>query len=158
MSLHVDVHPHQLSCKEISCTCIPPPEKVEPSASCEYRCKPVPAAHVPPIGENYLMHCYSSPNCVNPSQKWVYNQIPKKLGKRLQGRDDRAVPGWGIHCEEGWNWDKILVLELIIVVLGILFGVLWSLLKHDIQGAFAISAYWLVGFHSLLGLVLRHIV
>ena len=156
MSSHVDVHRHELSCQESSCTCIPPPEKVEPSANCEYRCEPIPARHIPPIGENYLMHCYSSPSCVNPSQKWVYNQIPKKLGAQLQSREDGPALGWGVHFEEGWNWDKIVALELIIVVLGgALFAVLWSVWKHDIQGAFAISAYWLVACHALLGLVAR---
>ncbi len=59
--------------------------------------------------------------------------------------------GWGIHLEEGWHWRTIyFVLVVFLSSFSLIFGVIWSVTKGDISGAFAISSFWL-NLGSLLG-------
>jgi hypothetical protein len=86
----------------------------------------------------------------------VFDQIPKRLGGRLGGNPDRQNYGWGVYFKEDYDWDKILAVELIGVVLGsLLFGLLWSILKQDMQGAFSVATYWLTTWNVLLACIAR---
>lgn len=124
MSSRVDVHHHDRACERKACKCVPPPDKVEPSPDAEYRCRPVPAAQIPPIGENYLMHIFASPECISPQQTWIYDQFPKRTCGQLMGRPDEPTFGWGVHFQEGWNWDKIWLVVFVLFVFGsLLFGI-----------------------------------
>ncbi|KAF2175152.1 hypothetical protein K469DRAFT_680377 [Zopfia rhizophila CBS 207.26] len=152
MSARVDIHPHLISCDKISCICVPPKSKVEPAPNSEYRCNPIPAPHIPPIGENYMMHLFSSPGCINSSQVWVYNQFPKRMCGRLMGQPDEPAEGWGVHFQEGWDWPKIWAVILILFLGGsTLFGVLYAALNKDVQSAFGIASYWITTATILLG-------
>jgi len=52
------------------------------------------------------------------------------------------VEGWGIYYQEGWDGDIIkLVIFMMFLIGSLLFGVLWSCFKMDVQGAFGVSAY-----------------
>jgi hypothetical protein len=98
------------------------------------------------------MHNYRMPNCVHDQQTWVYHQIPKRTCGQLIGRSEAPVLGWGVHFQEGWHWDKILNLGFWIFMLGsFLFGILWAVLKKDVQSAFGIASYWITTFAVVLG-------
>ena len=50
--------------------------------------------------------------------------------------------GWGLYYEEGWNIGVIILVTAGVVTLGsLLFGVCWTVLKDDIQGAWGVSSY-----------------
>ena len=152
MSSKVDIYPHSVYCDRNSCTCMPPKSIVEPAPNSEYRCKPIPAPHIPPIGENYMMHLYLSPGCINPSQLWVYNQFPKRTRGPLTARPETPAEGWGIHFREGRNWPKIWMVVLIVFFLAsLIFGVVYAVLKKDAQTAFGIAGYWVTLATALLG-------
>ena len=52
--------------------------------------------------------------------------------------------GWGIHPVEGWVVSRLWLLALLLFVFSsFIFGVCWAILRHDVQGAFEISAYML---------------
>jgi len=61
--------------------------------------------------------------------------------------------GWGLHFQEGWHWRTILyfIVVVLISVSSLVFGIVWSVTKADIQGAFAISGFWLTLGSVLLG-------
>jgi len=60
----------------------------------------------------------------------------------LSGGFDKPNEGWGFHFEEGWDFDLIMTISFVVFILGsLLFGICWSILEHDIQGAFGVSAY-----------------
>ncbi|KAH7125294.1 hypothetical protein B0J11DRAFT_301482 [Dendryphion nanum] len=142
MSAKVDIHSHSTYCDKLMCICVPPESKVEPTPNSEYRCNPIPANHIPPFGENYMMHLYSSPSCVNPLQVAVYNQIPKRTCGQLMVRPENVSEGWGLHFREGWHLVKIWALICSLFVGGsLIFGVLYSVLKKDVQSAFGIASY-----------------
>lgn len=145
-SLYADLHAHESHCKE-KCTCLPPGERVR---SAEYEYTPVPPTCTPPIGPNTLLHFMNSPQCADEQQNWILNQFPKRMTGDLQAELDKEVLRWGIHFREGLNWTKIWGSVLVIPVLGsFLFGILWSVFKKDIQGAFGVAS-WLITLCSIV--------
>lgn len=84
----------------------------------------------------------TSPNCIHEDQTFVLEQLPKRTNGELRGSTTQPVEGWGIYYEEGWNIDLILGIVLVVFLLAsLLFGILWSCLRLDIQGAFGVSSY-----------------
>ena len=50
--------------------------------------------------------------------------------------------GWGIHLVESWVVSRLWLLGLMLFVIGsLVFGVCWSIFRHDLQGAFSVAAY-----------------
>ena len=152
MSGKVDIHPHSIYCDNRSCICVPPKSKVEPEPDSEYRCAPIPATRIPPIGENYMKHLFSSPDCINSSQVWVYNQIPKRTRGQLIARPEAPAEGWGLYFQEGWYWPMIWALVLTLFLGGsLIFGVLYAVFRKDAQSAFGIASYWITAATLLIG-------
>lgn len=51
-------------------------------------------------------------------------------------------PGWGLQFEEGWDARKIWWVVFVIFGCGSAgIGVLWAVLGHSVQDAFAIAGY-----------------
>ncbi|KAH7079112.1 hypothetical protein BKA63DRAFT_258683 [Paraphoma chrysanthemicola] len=144
----VDVRHHDPCCLAISsatqtgCECIPPKGKVEPSPEAEYRCIPGPPATYPPVPPEYLKSLFMCPTNVHEQDTWILDQLPKRICGELQGRAGQPADGWGIYYQEGWDFDVIISFVFVIFFLASsLFGVLWSVFKYDVQGAFVVSAY-----------------
>lgn len=89
--------------------------------------------HVP---ENIFFHAFFDPG--THLQDWCLNRLPKKLDQRLE---KEGMYGWGIYIVEGPNWHLISVLVAVGFSTTGLIGVLWSVLKSDVQGGFAIASY-----------------
>lgn len=143
----VDVRHHNPCCVaasvgSVTCECIPPLPKVEPSPGAEYRCIPGPPATYPPIPPEYLSSLFTCPTDVHEEDTWILDQLPKRTCGQLQGQIGKPAEGWGIYYQEGWDRDIItLAILMIFVVASLLFGILWSRFQYDIQGAFGVSAY-----------------
>lgn len=90
------------------------------------------------------MHCFSSPDCVEPSQTWVFSQFPKRTCGRMVGRADSAIEGWGVHFQEGWDWSAIWnILIAFFILPSAMFVALWSAFRHDLQSASGVAGYWI---------------
>ena len=112
------------------------------SRSSKYSYTPAPLGHVPPIGPNYLTHLYHHPEAAENDRCKLLPRFPKKVEERLVYAHQDIQMGWGIHFVEGWKWDRIWMLLLVLFLLGSLaFAVCWWLLEHDLQGAFAVASY-----------------
>lgn len=84
----------------------------------------------------------SSPKCINERETWVLNQLPKRTKGELQEKFGQPAEGWGIYYQEGVDFDMIIgVVFSVFLLASLLFGVLWTVLEMDIQGAFGISSY-----------------
>jgi hypothetical protein len=149
-------HSHNTSCgtSPDEYTCTPPPELILPSPTAEYTLKH-PPKYLPAVGSNYLTHCFQHPECTKKEETWVYNQVPKRIGSRLESTPENSpLLGWGIGFQEGWNEDKLRHGGFLIFVVGsFTFAILWSVLKHDIQSAFGVSAYWMTWLAIIAGYV-----
>ncbi|KAI0388499.1 hypothetical protein F5Y17DRAFT_202125 [Xylariaceae sp. FL0594] len=151
-SCFVRVHPHITTCQPTDCVCLPPLDHVNGD---EYRCRPAPAKrpkHVPVFGDNYLIHYFKHPQCLSEVQTTIFDQLPKRACGHLAASHDESVLGWGVYFEEGWHWRSIyFIVVVLIVTASLVFGVSWSILRADIQGAFAIAGYLMTLGSLLLG-------
>ena len=88
------------------------------------------------------MHWLTSPECVEPNVTHVLDQVPKRTTGELKGTVGQPAEGWGLHFQEGWDFDLLIGMILVVFLLAsLLFGVLWSYFKMGVQGAFGISSY-----------------
>jgi hypothetical protein len=88
------------------------------------------------------MHWLTDPQCVGEGETFILQQLPKRTKGELKGEIGKPVEGWGLHFEEGWDFDVLIGIVLAIFLVGILlFAVLWSHFKLDVQGAFGVSSY-----------------
>jgi hypothetical protein len=89
-----------------------------------------------------MLHMLKSPGCVSEKGTSILNMIPRRIcGKLDEGLTEPAV-GWGMYYQEGLDRTMIVnVLFGLFLLSSLLFGVLWSVLKMDIQGAFGVSSY-----------------
>ncbi|KAF2132124.1 hypothetical protein P153DRAFT_285294 [Dothidotthia symphoricarpi CBS 119687] len=125
-----------------TCECIPPKAKVEPSPTAEYRCTPGPPATHPLIPPEYLLMLMTCPSHTHEQDTWILDQIPRRTCGELRGKVGQPAEGWGIYYQEDWNCDMIVLgVYIIFLLASLLFGILWSVYKFDIQGAFGVSAY-----------------
>lgn len=150
----VEVRHHSHCCENI-CECIPPQSRVEPSDQAEYRCKPAgPLRSGPPILSDILEHFFSRPSCIPEHNVSILNRLPKRICGELQGSMVEPAEGWGIYFQEGWDGDIITMVAFTIFLIGsLLFGVLWSCFKMDLQGAFGVSAYIMTANAIVISLV-----
>jgi hypothetical protein len=82
----------------------------------------------------------------------VLAQLPKRVGLHglLEASPQEEVIGWGLHFEEGWHWPTICFIFAVLVSFSLLFGVIWSVKRNDIQGGFAVSGF-VLAFCGLIG-------
>lgn len=123
-------------------------------------CDPAPKSRsrrrlVPVLGPKMLKGDFLSPHMIAAGQRTTLRQLPKRLGGRgeLKATPDDLAIGWGLHLEEDWHWPTIYFYTLVIVVSSLVFGIAWSTIKNDIQGAFAVSGFVLTFGAMLLGYI-----
>lgn len=142
VSKFTDVHKHEITCTHDNCVCLPPTYLLDT----EYSCSPAPEKKLeynPAIGSRRLTHYFINPQCVEVTQKTVLAQLPKRIG-RLEALSDKEVMGWGLHLQEGWHRRAVyFVVTVLVIPFSLVFGIVWSVMKGDVQSAFAISTYWL---------------
>lgn len=106
-----------------------------------------------------MTHLFHHPDHVNNDQFIAFLRTPKKRKERLVVCPQNGTSvGWGLQIIEGWIVSRLWLLALAFAVIGsTIFGVCWSVLEKDLQGAFAVSAY-IVGLVGLVvGTVQAHI-
>ncbi|KAL8659409.1 MAG: hypothetical protein Q9226_000436 [Calogaya cf. arnoldii] len=103
---------------------------------------------LPPVGENLMTHLFHNPHEAN-EKIITYLRSPKKRKQKLAICQQRGTNiGWGIHLVEGWAVTKLWLSALAIVSCSFVFAVAWSVVKHDVQGAFGVAG-WFVGLATL---------
>lgn len=84
----------------------------------------------------------TSPHCIHENERFVLEQLPKRTKGELKGCLGKPVEGWGMYYQEGWDFDLVIGVVLVVfLIASLLFAVLWSVYKVDIQGAFGVSSY-----------------
>ena len=151
---YVDLRCHNDMCQPGKlCECLPPLDRVPPKGT-EYECRPIPAKLSPPVGLRLMMDFFRNPDSINPNATLVVQQLPKRTCGEICSRDYELVEGWGIYYKEDWDWGKIWC----IVAIGffspsLLFGILWGILRKDIQGAFGVASWWITAATIVTGIV-----
>ena len=119
----------------------------------EYRYNPIPAELIPPVGPNHMMHLFQHPEHAE-DETVCLDKIPKKLRERLRLCPSRGTGlGWGIHFVEGLNWVKVWAFGSAGLLLSVLFGLVWSVLRDDVQGGFGVTACMMLVFTFTISLI-----
>lgn len=101
-----------------------------------------------------MMDYFTDPDGIDPDLTFVLNQLPKRASGELETHPDNLVDAWGIYFREGWDWTRICwILGSVFFLPSLLFGVLWAVLKNDIQGGFGVAAWWVPVSAVFLGVV-----
>ncbi|KAL8626868.1 hypothetical protein Q9189_007437 [Teloschistes chrysophthalmus] len=97
---------------------------------------------LPPVGENLMTHLFHHPHEAN-EKAITFLRSPKKRKQRLAVCPQAGTNlGWGIHLIEGYAMTRVWSLAFVMfLVSSMVFAIAWSVLEHDVQGAFAIAAY-----------------
>ena len=81
--------------------------------------------------------------------RWIVEQLPKRKWGELFGKPEQPAEGWGIYYKEGWDTELIAIVVFLLLSASLLFSVLWTALRDDIQGAFGVGS-WMVGIGGAL--------
>lgn len=100
------------------------------------------------------MDFFTDPENINPNCTMVIEQLPKRTCGELKSQSFELREAWGIYFKEDWDWVRIWwILALGFSPPSLLFGILWGILKGDIQGAFGVASWWMAGATILIGIV-----
>ncbi|UPX10023.1 uncharacterized protein EKO05_0000699 [Ascochyta rabiei] len=159
MGSSVIIRPHGVSCIPLDsissssattmCECLPPKARVEPINTAEYQCYPVPPKTFPPVPPEYLRSLFTCHKEPHPMSTWIIQQLPKRKWGELFGQPDQPAEGWGIYYKEGWDPGMIAIFVFLLLLASLLFGILWTALRSDIQGAFGVAS-WIVAIGGAL--------
>ncbi|KAH6613828.1 hypothetical protein C7974DRAFT_321479, partial [Boeremia exigua] len=145
-----DVEPRlHTPCCNHACQCIPTVHQYE------YACTPKgPPDFGPPILPSQLLHYSTHPELIAANETTVLDQMPKRMCGELEATGHLLTEGWGLYYEEDWNTSLILVVVTSVIVLAsLLFGICWTVVRSDIQGAWGVSSYMVTTGALILALL-----
>lgn len=149
----IDVRCHPEPCDPGKCACIPPADRVFPQGE-DYACQPIPSALLPPIGPRLMMQLFKDPDSLISGADSFLQQLPKKMSGELHSDGMEMKVAWGIFYREDWDWMRIWVaLGVAFFPPSLLFGILWGIMRQDIQGAFGVASWWMTGATIAVGIV-----
>lgn len=100
-----------------------------------------------------MMDFFTNPDDIELDSTLVLRQLPKRTCGDLQSPCSEAVEAWGIYYKEDWDWAKIWwILGVGFFPPSLVFGILWGILKQDIQGAFGVASWWMAGAAVVVGI------
>jgi len=106
-----------------------------------YTCDPRKPDRIPALGSDFLMHRFTSPeDCFDDDI--CFKQMPKRVGEPPKpGIDPDFYTGWGMHIEEGLDFERICLLLSFGIVTGGTFGIVWAICKRSLQDGFAVAGF-----------------
>ncbi|KAI7776303.1 hypothetical protein LA080_005490 [Diaporthe eres] len=124
----------------------------EAQAYDSYSFEPQPAETNPPIGPNLLTHLLEHPADAEVLPV-LYRKIPKKLRAKLQACPKKgSAVGWGIEFVEGLNWFTVFLCGCVGFMSALVSAIIWSVVRSDVQGGFAIAGFMLAFLGFCLGI------
>lgn len=113
--------------------CLPPPERRD------YTYKAV--VSKPPVPPKWMVHVYEHPE--NGSEvTFCLDRLPKKRKEKLCYDHNAEIIGWGIYFSERLHRPMIVTaVFLFTLITGLIFGICWSLLEHDISSAWTLASW-----------------
>ncbi|KAK2609443.1 hypothetical protein N8I77_002940 [Diaporthe amygdali] len=124
----------------------------ESQAHNTYSFDPLPAETNPPIGPNLLTHLLEHPEDAEVLPV-LYRKFPKKLRAKLQACPQKgSAVGWGVQFVEGLNWFAVFLCGCSGFLAALILATIWSLVRSDVQGGFAIAGFMLAFLGFCMGI------
>lgn len=95
----------------------------------------------------------TSPQCIHENETLVLERLPKRITGELHGKVGELPEGWGLQFQEGLDLGLLVGMVSIAFLASLLFAVLWSTLKGDLQGAFGVASYIITAVAAFVMLV-----
>lgn len=74
----------------------------------------------------------------------LFHKIPKRLRDKLEPCPIKgSAVGWGVQFVEGVDWFVAFICGCVGFILALIFAIVWSAVRDDIQGGFAIAGFML---------------
>ena len=100
------------------------------------------------------MDFFKDPDSRKPRANTILQQLPKKITTEVDLDRAEMIEAWGIFFREDWDWMRIwVVLGIALFPPSLLFGILWGILRQDIQGAFGVASWWMAGATIAVGII-----
>jgi hypothetical protein len=97
------------------------------------------------------MHMLYEPDCFEEGDASILDLLPRRTRGELQVTGT-PVEGWGIYYQERQDISSTLgTMFTVFFLASLLFLVLWTVFKGDIQGGSGVSAY-IIAVASMLGI------
>lgn len=82
----------------------------------------------------------------------LFRKIPKKLHDKLEPCPVKgSAVGWGVQFVEGMDWFVVFVCGCVGFASALVLAVVWSAVRGDFQGGFAIAGFMLAFLGFCLG-------
>lgn len=139
MNNFVDLRPHSIPCKTAEAvSCVLPPVKYTTFPDPQYSYSPTKVDCCPPRGPNYMTHYFNTPHHIHEDERNIFHQTPKYLRGRLAVSQKERTLGWGLSFTDRANLMPLLLASLLP---SLMFGLIWSVLKQDIQSGFTVASF-----------------
>jgi hypothetical protein len=119
----------------------------------DYNFAPPEPDFLPPIGHNEMLH-YFYTSCKGQDDDWHVRRLPgHKLDEIPFGPAEDQKYIWGIQLAETEDreWLYLSIPGFVVIFISTVFGIVWSVLKHDIQSGFTVATYMAAAGLTLLG-------
>jgi hypothetical protein len=102
----------------------------------------------PPVPLKWMIHIFKHPD-FGSEVTLCLERFPKRIKEQLHWKNGEEVVGWGIYFSEHIHVPMVLTtLFLFMIFSSLIFGTCWSILEHDVSGAFTIAA-WITSIAAL---------
>lgn len=96
----------------------------------------------PPVLPIFMLHRLYNPDCLDEHDTLILEQPPKKTYGELKEAIGPPLEGRDLCFQEDFDIRIIIgIVFIILFLVSLLFLVLWTVLKGDIQGSSGVSAY-----------------
>ncbi|KFZ13622.1 hypothetical protein V501_03613 [Pseudogymnoascus sp. VKM F-4519 (FW-2642)] len=116
-----------------------------------YHYDPCPLENELPISSDLFLHYLFS--CSIPSRHLIWlPRIPRKLDHSIFASTAPVSYGWGVHIDEGPDYLKVFILNLVILGVSGAAAALWDIYRHDFQGAMGFAAWIIMLLNTLVAI------
>lgn len=78
-------------------------------------------------------------------------RLPRKLKTSILNEGiASATFGWGVHIDEGLNYDLIFWINFFAMMISGIFAVMWTVYRKDFQGAFGFACWFIAALNTLM--------
>ncbi|KAK8041733.1 FAD binding domain protein [Apiospora rasikravindrae] len=114
------------------CVCFPSKRRIE---SNEYKCTPVPKEKEPEVHpallHEHLTHYFKRPHAFTEPQRYILDQVPKRVNGPLTAPPNNLAAGWGLYFEEGRSHRPVYIAVVTIFLVGNMLSLLSAINKKD---------------------------
>ena len=77
-------------------------------------------------------------------------RLPRKVHPSILTSNSTTAFGWGVHIDEGPNYQAIIWVNFVVLVLSGVLALAWKVMEKDFQGAFGFAGWVVMVLNTLM--------